>query len=388
MKRKVLIHAPNLSTPGGKQTYYTAVRPHFRDDVSFFFYGAQGKKESKPATIARMIYDYRRFYRQLRREHFDVVLLNPSLNPKSFFRDSLFALLCYWAGTRFIVFWRGWNWDFEKKVVSRILPFFRRTFGRANAMISLAQEFDDRLREYGYRNSTYLETTVVDNYIHNFDPATSSAPPTRPEGTETVMLFLARVEKVKGVYESIDSFRRLQAKYPNTVLNIAGVGGELNAAKQYVADKGIPNVNFLGWISGEPKARALYDADIYLFPSYHGEGMPNSLLEAMACGLSIITTDVGGIKDFFQPEEMGLYVRPADTADLERQMGRLLSDPGFLQKTGAYNAIYAREHFTPELVSGRLERIFENTVSGEVSRVYSDEIETPANEVKTYTRNF
>ncbi|MCO6486793.1 MAG: glycosyltransferase family 4 protein [Phaeodactylibacter sp.] len=364
MKRKVLIHAPNLSTPGGKQTYYTAVRPHFRDEVSFFFYGAQGKKESKWSTVARMIRDYRQFYGQLKREEYDLVLLNPSLNPKSFFRDSIFALLCYWAGTKFVVFWRGWNWDFEKKVVGRILPFFRRTFGRADAMISLAREFEDRLREYGFDKPTYLETTVVDNFIHNFDANASNARPTRPEGAETVMLFLARVEKVKGVYETIDSFQRVQSKYPNTVLNIAGVGGELEPAKQYVADKGIRNVNFLGWISGEQKARALYDADIYLLASYHGEGMPNSLLEAMASGLSVITTDVGGIKDFFQPEKMGLYVRQADTDDLERQMDRLLSDPGFLKKTGAYNATYAREHFTPELVSARLSRIFENTISG------------------------
>ncbi len=92
--------------------------------------------------------------------------------------------------------------------------------------------------------------------------------------------------------------------------------------------------------------------------------MPCSLLEAMACGLSVVTTDVGGIKDFFQPQKMGLFVRPADTDDLERQLDTLLSSPEFLAKTRAYNATYAREHFTPELVSGRLERIFENTASG------------------------
>ena len=85
----------------------------------------------------------------------------------------------------------------------------------------------------------------------------------------------------------------------------AGTGGELEAARKYVAGKRIRNVNFLDWITGEQKARALHDADVYLLASYHGEGMPNSLLEAMACGLSIITTDVGGIKDFFEPEKMG-----------------------------------------------------------------------------------
>ena len=378
MKRKVLIHAPNLSTPGGKQTYYTAVRPHFRDDVSFFFYGAQGRKESKVSTLLRMFKDYRQFYRHLKQGQFDMALLNPSLNLKSFFRDSIFALLCYWAGTKFVVFWRGWNWDFEKKVVSKILPFFNRTFGRADAMILLAREFETRVREYGYQKPTYLETTVVDNYIFNFDGEASPAKSTRPEDAETVLLFLARVEKVKGVYEAIDSFQRLQGKHPNAVLNIAGTGGELEAARKYVAGKRIRNVNFLGWITGEQKARALHDADVYLLASYHGEGMPNSLLEAMASGLSVITTDVGGIKDFFEPEKMGLFVKPADTGDLEKQMDRVLSDPGFLQQTSVYNAAYARKHFTPEIVSSRLGKIFKNTVSGSGngSGTYTNGVET------------
>ncbi|MCB9048944.1 MAG: glycosyltransferase family 4 protein [Lewinellaceae bacterium] len=364
MKRKVLIHAPNLSTPGGKQTYYAAVKDHFRDEVSFFFYGAQGKKESKTTMLARMINDYRLFYRQLKKGDFDVVLLNPSLNPKSFLRDSLFALICIWIGVKFVVFWHGWQWEFEQKVVSKILPFFRATFGKADAMILLAREFENKIREYGYKNPIYLETTVVDNFIFNYDSSAAKASPTRSPEAETVLLFLARVEKVKGVYESINSFHRLQGKYPNAVLNIAGTGGELEAAKKYVADKGIRNVYFLGWITGEQKAQALYDADVYLLASYHGEGMPCSLLEAMATGQSVITTDVGGIKDFFEPEKMGLFVRPGDTDDLERQMDRILSDPGFLKKTRAFNAAYARERFTPELVSGRLENIFKNTVSG------------------------
>ena len=364
MKRKVLIHAPNLSTPGGKQTYYAAVKDYFRDEVSFFFYGAQGKKESKLTTLLRMINNYRQFYRQLKKGQFDVVLLNPSLNPKSFFRDSLFALICSWVGVKFVVFWHGWQWEFEEKVVRKILPFFKLTFGKADGMILLAREFQDKLREYGYQKPIYLETTVVDNFIFNYDINTSTAKSTRTDEAETVLLFLARVEKVKGVYESIDSFHRIQAKHPHAVLNIAGTGGALEEAKQYVADKGIRNVNFLGWITGEQKAQALYDADIYLLASYHGEGMPCSLLEAMATGQSVITTDVGGIKDFFQPNKMGLFVRPADTDDLEKQMDKLLSDPGLLKRTRAFNATYARERFTPELVSARLEQIFKNTVSG------------------------
>lgn len=364
-KRKVLIHAPNLSTPGGKQTYYAALKDHFDDEVSFFFYGGQGKKESKRAKVSRLIKDYRLFYCRLKQERHALVLLNPSLNLKSFFRDSVFALICCWLGIKFVVFWHGWQWEFEKKIVSKALPFFRHTFGRAESMIVLAREFKDKLVEYGYRRPVHLETTVVDDYIFDYSGKARAG---RKKGAVKALLFLSRVEKVKGIYESIDCFNLLRARYPDILLNVAGTGSELEAARQYVVDNNIGGVRFLGWITGEQKSRALYEADIYLLPSYHGEGMPCSLLEAMACGSSIVTTDAGGIKDFFQPGKMGLFVRPADTADLGRQLEALLSDPELLERTQAFNASYAIENFRPELVAGRMECIFEKAISGAEER--------------------
>ena len=126
MRKKILLHAPHLSTPGGKQTLYAALKDHFKNDVRFFIYGAQGKKESKLIFIKRMFSDYLKFYRQLRREKFDIVLLNPSLNRNSFFRDAIFAFLCRLSGTRMSVFWHGWNWGFEEKTVRKKWSHFLR----------------------------------------------------------------------------------------------------------------------------------------------------------------------------------------------------------------------------------------------------------------------
>lgn len=363
MKKKILIHAPNLSTPGGKQTYYTAVRGYFKSDVSFFFYGAQGKKETKWQTIRRMYSDYAKFYRALKKEKYDLVLLNPSLNPKSFFRDSLFALVCTMAATKMVVFWRGWNWDFERKVVKKILPFFNFTYGKADAMIILAKEFWEQLRAYGYNKQLYLETTTVDDAILNFVRRAEPEHNGQVQEDEIAILFLARVERNKGVFEAIDSFQRLRKKYSNIVLNIAGTGGALEEAKQYVADQGIEKVNFTGWIAGKEKAELLHRSHIYVLASYHGEGMPNSLLEAMASGLSVVTTDVGGIKDFFEPERMGYYVRPKDTDDLEQKLDQLLANPEHMEYIRKYNAAYAREHFAPVHVARRLENIYEAMAS-------------------------
>ncbi|MDH3648069.1 MAG: glycosyltransferase family 4 protein [Saprospiraceae bacterium] len=140
---------------------------------------------------------------------------------------------------------------------------------------------------YGCTMPLYLGTTVVNEQILIARDSNKSK-----DRDKTSIIFLARVEKVKGIYELIDSFHQLQKRYPRITLDIAGVGGELQNAKEYVARKNILNVDFHGLLNGNHKSNMLQKAHIYLLPSWHGEGMPNSLLEAMASGLAIITTEI------------------------------------------------------------------------------------------------
>jgi glycosyltransferase involved in cell wall biosynthesis len=357
MRSKILVHAPNLSTPGGKQTYYAAIKDHFESDFTFFFYGAQGKKESKWGFLKRMIADYWSFFKQLKSGGYDLVLLNPSMNSNSFFRDCIFALLCRLRKINMVIFWHGWNWDFEKKTINKILPLFKSTFGKAESMVVLANEFKDRLLDYGYDGNIYLGSTTIDDSILEFQSKKTESEFFQKKENQIALLFLARVEENKGIYETIDSFHRLQSRYNNVVLNIAGVGGELEKAKDYANNKEIPNLRFTGWISGDRKANLLYESDIYILPTYHGEGMPNSILEAMACGLAVLTTDIGGIKDFFDPEKMGRFIEAKNTNDLTEKLDELISSPEYRFKCSQYNREYARKNYAPVQVANRLEKI-------------------------------
>jgi glycosyltransferase involved in cell wall biosynthesis len=127
----------------------------------------------------------------------------------------------------------------------------------------------------------------------------------RARGNALKILFLARVEKAKGIYEAVDAFRIVQAKHSSVCLTIAGDGSELKSVKEYVRAQNIEGITFLGWVRGPSKLEAFAKADVYLFPTHHGEGMPNSVLEAMACGLPVVTRPVGGVRDFFENGRMG-----------------------------------------------------------------------------------
>jgi glycosyltransferase involved in cell wall biosynthesis len=121
------------------------------------------------------------------------------------------------------------------------------------------------------------------------------------------------------------------------------------------------NVHFLGWVSGAQKVQIFREADLFVLPSY-SEGMPISLLEAMASGLPVITTNVGGIKDFFAAGKMGFFIHPKDAGSIEQQIERLLSEPALIREIGAYNAAYAQERFTAKQVNSRVEAICEEVI--------------------------
>src|SRR5690606_39046507 len=114
----------------------------------------------------------------------------------------------------------------------------------------------------------------------------------------TNILFLSTVNKNKGIYEAILGYEIIKENFSNVSFEIGGDGPELENIKTLVNKKKMQDVTFSGYLTGKQKIKAFLNADIYVFPSF-SEGMPISILEAMASGLPIITTEVGGIKDFF-----------------------------------------------------------------------------------------
>ena len=98
----------------------------------------------------------------------------------------------------------------------------------------------------------------------------------------------------------------------------------MTEVESYINQNKIEDVEMVGFVQGEAKSQAFHNADIYLFPSSHGEGMPNSVLEAMGCGLPVITTANAGLKDFFKHEEMGLILDDINSEELSQKIDQII----------------------------------------------------------------
>lgn len=294
---------------------------------------------------------------------FDLVHLSPSLGKTALIRDIYYAKKCIRHDIPFVIFFHGWDKNCEKKIEEKgYINKLSEIFGKASAIWVLHSEIKNILIDWGFnKDKIIVETGMVDNILlDNFDINNKT---NNIKNTDNLnILFLSRIIKEKGIYESVETFKILKEKFNNVTYAIAGDGPELINLKNYVKNKNISGIKFTGFISGQNKIDLLTRSHILLFPSYN-EGMPIAVLEAMAFGIPVITRKVGGLNDFFEHSKMGYYtesLKPQVFADF---LEKILFNRELLKDMSIYNYNYAQKRFLASQVVKRIEKVFEQVLS-------------------------
>jgi len=345
--KNILVTMPNIIHKGGICSYWSAMFSSFKKFSNTNFkvvkVGNTGKNIFGPPL------DQWRFHKACI-DNIDMVILNPTVETKAFFREALFAKQLIRKNIPFIAFFHGWDVDFEKKVTEKYTKFFLNSYGSAKKIITLSIEAKEKIIEWGYKGEVIVETTVVDSQlIKNF--SFEEKIKNQNLSKKIQILFLARMEKEKGIFELIDAFKKIYIDFENIELIIAGNGKSYEDVKAYVSD--CKAIHLVGHIEGEAKATLFKESDIYCLPSY-SEGLPVSILEAMAFGMPIITTSVGGLKYFFKENEMGYTCKVKDRNDLEKVLEKLLNNHNAIMNMGQFNFEYAQKNLMSDTISKTL----------------------------------
>jgi len=168
-----------------------------------------------------------------------------------------------------------------------------------------------------------------------------------------IVLTLARLARQKGIGHLIDAAVRV----PQALFLIAGEGPERVQLEELASARGIRNrVVFLGHRRDVPELLA--SCDLFVLPSLY-EGLPVSVLEAMAAGKPIVATRIGGTDEVIQDGQTGLLVPPADPESLAQAIQRVLTDRLLAQRLGAEARARVRKEFSAETVAARTVEIYE-----------------------------
>jgi L-malate glycosyltransferase len=176
----------------------------------------------------------------------------------------------------------------------------------------------------------------------------------RPSGDVVRVAYVGRLRRVKGVGVLLDAWRLLAGE-GGARLVIAGDGDQRAELEAQLDRLGLRDtVELAGEVADV--SGVLRETDVYVQPSFM-EGMPNSVLEAMAASLPIVATRVGGNQDLVTDGDNGLLVPPGDAAALAAAIRRLIRDPALARRMGA-RARARVEQFGVPAVTAQLVRAY------------------------------
>ncbi len=162
--------------------------------------------------------------------------------------------------------------------------------------------------------------------VERFRPAEGRRPGALRDPSRPTLLYHGRVDRRKGALDLLDAFARVVAGGWPAGLVVSGIGPDSDAVAGRVGELGLgERVDLPGYVAYDDTPAVYRRGDIFVSPTY-AEGFSNTILEAMASGLPIVSTATVGVVDCLRDGDNALLVEPGDVGGLAGAIGRMLDD--------------------------------------------------------------
>jgi glycosyltransferase involved in cell wall biosynthesis len=265
-------------------------------------------------------------------------------------RKSIVVALAKATGRKVILHVHGAEFHlFYSKMPAYAQGIIRKMLRSCDVIIALSQQWQDRL----YSISQNPDIRVIYNPTILREPQSTD----HARDSDAVnFLFMGRLGKRKGVYDIIESARRL--KVANVKISLYG-DGEIDNVRSRVSAAGVEDkVQVCGWIDGNLKDETFRRAHVLLLPSYN-EGLPISVLEAMAYGMPVVASEVGGIPEAIEDGVNGYLIHPGDCDRLAESIDRLASSSELRSRMGQSGYQLAARKFALSVIIEQLESLYD-----------------------------
>lgn len=179
---------------------------------------------------------------------------------------------------------------------------------------------------------------------------------------EMIILFIGRLVEAKGIFELIEAFSQIQSQQPQTHLVFVGDDRDRARLENQVRQKKLDGaIHFVGVRPHDEMPGWLSAADLLVLPS-HNEGLPNVVIEAMACSIPVVATNVGGIPEVVEDEKSGLLIKKGDINSLIIAINDLLKDGEKRKKMGACGRSCIEQNFSWQRNAKALRELYDETL--------------------------
>jgi glycosyltransferase involved in cell wall biosynthesis len=174
----------------------------------------------------------------------------------------------------------------------------------------------------------------------------------------SVLIFVGQLQRTKGIYELIEAFKLVHDNYPELHLICVGNGIDAKPITAIVENTGIKKyVHLVGHRPPNEIPNWLSASDILVLPSWY-EGLPNVVVEAMACSRPVIATCVGGVPEAVEDGKNGILIKRGDIKALAIAIEDLVGDPERCTDMGNVGRLITEKKFTWEKNAAEMAKIY------------------------------
>ena len=296
---------------------------------------------------------YAHFIEVLRREQPDLVLIPISQATLGFLKDSVFLLLCELFGRKALIQLRGSNiqsWLAGVSVPMR--AYVEAVLRTAQGAIVLGNNLRHLFADYFPEDRIF----VVPNGANYHNPRREA------RNGQVTVLYLANLQSSKGIEDVVRGVKLLKEQGVNGfVLDVVGAWRDAEteaACLQLVAEHALP-VYFHGPAYNADKFRFMAQSDVFVFTPREPEGHPWVVVEALASGLPIVSTDQGAITESVRDGVNGFIVEPRSPQQIADRVQRLIEHPALRFRQAGASRRHYEENFTEEKMVERLSAAFD-----------------------------
>jgi glycosyltransferase involved in cell wall biosynthesis len=206
----------------------------------------------------------------------------------------------------------------------------------ASGIISVSQDLKNKMISIGVAED--IITVIYNGVDHDKFGAVQSS-----DQKSAYILFVGNLKKEKGIFELLEGFSAICEKFPQYKLIYAGPGIHKKTLEERALQLSIANkVEVLGSINHEQLPKLMASATIVALPSYN-EGVPNVILEAMASGTPVLTTNVGGIPEVVNESICGKIITPRNAKEVAAGLEYILDKEWSSEKIKEHSRYYSWE---------------------------------------------
>jgi glycosyltransferase involved in cell wall biosynthesis len=255
------------------------------------------------------------------------------------------------------------QYPFESKKMHKVSI---RVLEESDAILAVSNDLANQaLKMADIKSPPYVIHNGVDtSKFHKYENKEGIRKSLGIRHTGRAIVFIGRCEKEKGIFELLDAFLKIKKAGEDISLVIVGEGKDKEKAKGIVDENNMGgNVVFAGNVPHEEIPGYLNAGDIFALPTY-SEGMANVIYEAMACGLPVVSTNVGGIPEVITHGVEGFLCNPGDSEMLEKYIRELIRNPVMSQEMGRKAEEKVLKRFTWESNAEEHLRAYEDILAG------------------------